>query len=122
MASPKLLRCRRCGSKVPETSLASHANRCLAKQNAARGSSGVRSRRPLPAEDKSAIMILQEEALAKGLRWIKFPCIQCGAQVPIHVSWEQPVPRCKSCRTKYGNKRRQVRMVSGGLPTLGKRR
>lgn len=85
----------------------------------------------------------QRDAAAQGKRWVKCPCTDCGTEVPVHVQWERPLVMCGGCRTKRRHRLDAVqdrintrkalsgpttRMptkgwgLSGGLPTLGKRR
>jgi phage FluMu protein Com len=82
----------------------------------------------------------QREAAALGKHWVEIPCTGCGANVPIHVEWRQPLPMCKECRMKRRLRLIAVRAtkkahkalrphvptegsaIGGGLPGLGKRR
>jgi hypothetical protein len=62
----------------------------------------------------------------------------CEAMAYVHVTWKNPVARCKNCREKQKARReaarnrspqsrkktllKQWKPVSGGLPSLGRRK
>ena len=86
---------------------------------------------------KRSIQQLQQEAVARGRKWVKASCTRCSAEVLIHVEWQNPLVMCKGCRAiretqlravNYLSKAFRPRMpteglsVRGGLPSLGKRR
>ena len=91
----------------------------------------------------------QVEGAAQGRRWVTLACRGCGLDVRVHVDWEKPLLLCKVCsgklRTELFAKHTAetaakalqspmsslgLRMpkglrghpVSGGLPSLGRRR
>jgi len=85
---------------------------------------------------KRPIRQLQQEAMARGRKWIKGRCTRCPAEVLIHVEWQDPLVLCKGCRARRETQLRAVNYVSkalrprmptegwsvrGGLPSLGKR-
>jgi DNA-directed RNA polymerase subunit RPC12/RpoP len=118
MTTQSLYRCKRCGATVPQKALAVHAERCSLNRTGV-----ARRARANPKADEPEYSIggLQFKAAAEGRQWLELPCMQCGKTVAIHVEWEKPTPRCESCRKRDG-KKKIARIVSGGLPTLGKRK
>lgn len=83
------------------------------------------------------IQELQRRAELQGEKWIGFPCKSCGCRIDIHVEWQAPQAMCKECLAtelreahteEYVAKSlsrslpERGRAVSGGLPSLGKKR
>src|SRR5262245_57923586 len=90
------------------------------------------------AEHHRRVRRLQYDAIGQGRRWVKCPCFECGGEMTVHVEWRNPVLVCRMCRSAdesterviYGSDATLVKSklptegfpVSGGLPSLGRRR
>jgi hypothetical protein len=101
---------------------------------------GVQSNRPgePPPKERQPIWVLRREAIANGRKWMNTTCTVCNEVVFIHIEWEKPLILCKRCRADRAARlrsdrhrrskklpakgTRRSRPISGGLPSLGKRR
>jgi len=98
-----------------------------------------RKSRRAQRNERPPIWVLRREAVAKGRKWIRTNCTVCAEPVFIHVEWEKPLVLCKPCRADRAARLQADREhrssnalkvkgkgrwwpVSGGLPSLGKRR
>jgi hypothetical protein len=136
----ELVLCPACKARVARRKLRHHlAARCLERK----------SQRDLDIERALWVQRKQEEGAAQGRRWITLACRGCGLDVRVHVDWEKPLVLCKVCGGKRrkalfakqaaGNAAKALQSsmsslglrtpkglrghpVSGGLPSLGRRR
>jgi hypothetical protein len=119
------------------------ANDAVRNKTQASGHSPDPRKAPLatPKTPKGIISRLQRVAIASGRKWVKTNCIACSAPIFVHADWREPPVMCKKCREKRRSRMQRARKqnfsppssrskakmrrwwpVSGGLPSLGKRR
>lgn len=97
-----------------------------------KASSPVPSRLVVKKKKKKGVTPV--EPAAPKSKWIEKICWRCQAKFVIHVEWQLPPGLCKPCREDLNStylprlgrdrttKFSYVRIVSGGAPSLGKRR
>lgn len=108
----------------------------------ATGASQGRKKAVVPTATRRTppIWQLQRDAAAVGRKWVKTNCTVCAAEAYVHVEWRSPLVMCKECQVKRQARLRTVSLrnssskarrrkrprrwspVSGGLPSLGRRR